>query len=144
DQLYEKPLLRSRVRGFSFSDTPVRCVFRAVRASYVSWMALLRHAVNKILPCRLVDDIPVIKRSHPGHPRHSASNFCTADGLKAFSFPLRSLSALLMSSFQQRRSSLAVWGAGLCRPSVFRDENREPTGKYSRRVGTALHPSEPC
>src|SRR5690554_4495947 len=46
-----------------------------------------------------------------------------------------------MSSFQQRRSSLAVWGAGLCRPSVFRDENREPTGKYSRRVGAALHPS---
>src|SRR5690554_2731563 len=31
-------------------------------------------------------------------------------------------------------------GAGLCRPSVFRDENREPTGMYSRRVGTALHP----
>src|SRR5690606_5493380 len=27
---------------------------------------------------------------------------------------------------------------------VFRDENREPTGKYSRRVGAALHPSKPC
>src|SRR5690554_2261661 len=36
---------------------------------------------------------------------------------------------------------LVGWGAGLCRPSVFRDENRELTGTYLQRVGTALHPS---
>src|SRR5690554_6548816 len=39
------------------------------------------------------------------------------------------------------RSLLAGWGAGLCRPSVYRDENRELTGTYLQRVGTALHPS---
>src|SRR5690606_17817662 len=32
-------------------------------------------------------------------------------------------------------------GAGLCRPSVFRDENRELTGMYLQRVDMALHPS---
>src|SRR5690606_16876266 len=36
---------------------------------------------------------------------------------------------------------LGGWGAGLCRPSVFRDENRELTGMYLQRVGMALHPS---
>src|SRR5690606_36269795 len=42
---------------------------------------------------------------------------------------------------QRRGVRWPFWGAGLCRPSVFRDENREPTCMYSRRVGTALHPS---
>src|SRR5690606_2230125 len=45
---------------------------------------------------------------------------------------------------QRLRGYAAVWGAGLCRPSVFRDENRELTWMYLQRVGTALHPSKPC
>src|SRR5690606_5595474 len=49
---------------------------------------------------------------------------------------------------QQRRIHGRGWPAGLGRPSVFRDENREPTWTYSRRVGTALpanrDPLQPC
>src|SRR5690606_35454372 len=37
----------------------------------------------------------------------------------------------------------AAWGAGLSRPSVFMDENRELTWTYLQRVGTALQPSKP-
>src|SRR5690606_3253161 len=41
------------------------------------------------------------------------------------------------------RSVEAAWGAGLCRPSVLMDENRELTWTYLQRVGTALHTSKP-
>src|SRR5690554_7778709 len=46
-------------------------------------------------------------------------------------------------SFASSSCGVYWWagGAGLCRPSVFRDENRELTGTYLQRVGTALHPS---
>src|SRR5690606_490151 len=63
--------------------------------------------------------------------------------LSAGTPPAETFELLLVFLKQLRRFS-AAWGAGSCRPSVFRDENREPTGKYSRRVGAALHPSKPC
>src|SRR5690606_5175765 len=43
--------------------------------------------------------------------------------------------------WQHLRSVLAGWGAGLCRPSVVMDDNRELTWMYLQRVGTALYPS---
>ena len=43
--------------------------------------------------------------------------------------------------FQRLGVCRRAGGAGLCRPSVFRDENRELTGMYLQRVGMALHPS---
>src|SRR5690606_36120183 len=49
--------------------------------------------------------------------------------------------AAVRKSHRQLVSLSAGWGAGLCRPSVFRDENRELTGTYLQRVGTALHPN---
>src|SRR5690606_32240102 len=63
--------------------------------------------------------------------------------LRAGTSPAQTPELLLIFLKRLRRFS-AAWGAGSCRPSVFRDENREPTGKYSRRVGAALHSSKPC
>ena len=99
------------------------------------WYAPARSPCKAVLGCRAVPT----RREYI--PVGSLMSSLTSNG-RIRDVPTQRRKLRVADGFTSSSSEfIGELGAGLCRPSVFRDENRELTWMYLQRVGTALHPS---